>query len=57
MGFKDLKRAVFSEPVLKLPDFEKPFFLVHTVLMLQTMPLGILVQDKHPIAFESRKLK
>ncbi|VFQ82070.1 unnamed protein product [Cuscuta campestris] len=54
-AFEDLKQAVASEPVLKLPDFSVPFE-VHTDASDRALG-GVLVQDSHPIAFESRKLK
>ncbi|KAG8368002.1 hypothetical protein BUALT_Bualt16G0131300 [Buddleja alternifolia] len=50
-----LKQAVSSEPVLKLPEFDKRFE-VQTDASDRAIG-GVLVQDKHPIAFESRKLK
>lgn len=54
-AFDKLKSAVASEPVLKLPDFELPFE-VHTDASDRAIG-GVLVQEGHPIAFESRKLK
>jgi hypothetical protein len=53
-AFKKLKTAVASAPVLGLPDFEKPFE-VHTDASDMAID-GVLVQEGHPIAFESRKL-
>nr|XP_033508465.1 uncharacterized protein LOC117273398 [Nicotiana tomentosiformis] len=53
-AFEDLKAAVTEEPVLALPDFAKTFE-VHTDASDFAIG-GILMQDKHPIAFESRKL-
>ncbi|KAG8371593.1 hypothetical protein BUALT_Bualt13G0104100 [Buddleja alternifolia] len=54
-AFDLLKQAVSSEPMLKLPEFDKPFE-VQTDASDRAIG-GVLVQDKHPIAFESRKLK
>jgi hypothetical protein len=53
-AFEKLKRAVTSAPVLKLPDFERPFE-VHTDASDRAIG-GVLVQEGHPVAFESRKL-
>lgn len=54
-AFDGIKCAVTSEPVLRLPDFELPFE-VHTDASDRAIG-GVLVQEGHPIAFESRKLK
>ncbi|KAG8374924.1 hypothetical protein BUALT_Bualt10G0046200 [Buddleja alternifolia] len=54
-AFDLLKQAVSSEPVLKMPEFDKPFE-VQTDASDRAIG-GVLVQDKHPIAFESRRLK
>lgn len=53
--FMRFKQIMTSCPILALPDFMKPF-------ELQCDALGegigvMLMQEKHPIAFESRKLK
>jgi len=53
-AFEKLKTAVVSAPVLGLPNFEKPFE-VHTDASDRAIG-GVLVQEGHPIAFESRKL-
>ena len=53
-AFEKLKATVSSEPVLCLPDFELPFE-VHTDAFDKAIG-GVLVQEKHPIAYESRKL-
>ncbi|KAL0368101.1 UNVERIFIED_CONTAM: Transposon Ty3-G Gag-Pol polyprotein [Sesamum calycinum] len=50
-----LKQAISSQPVLKLPQFEKSF---EVQVDASDQALGsVLVQDKDPVAFESRKLK
>ena len=54
-AFDKLKLVVSSEPVLCLPDFEKPFE-VHNDASDRALG-GVLVQEGHPIAFEIRKLK
>nr|GFD23457.1 reverse transcriptase [Tanacetum cinerariifolium] len=48
------KKAVMEEPVLRLPDVTMPFEL-HTYASDFAIE-GVLMQDGHPIAFESRKL-
>ena len=53
-AFEKLKTAVASTPVLGLPDFEKPFE-VNTDASDRAIG-GVVVQEGHPIAFESRKL-
>uniref|UniRef100_A0A3Q7IVH0 Reverse transcriptase/retrotransposon-derived protein RNase H-like domain-containing protein n=1 Tax=Solanum lycopersicum TaxID=4081 RepID=A0A3Q7IVH0_SOLLC len=53
-AFQNLKNAITSEPILKLPDFELPFE-VHTDASDKEIG-GVLVQEGHPVAFESRKL-
>ena len=42
--------------VLQLPDFSRPFFIVVTDASGKGLG-AILMQDDHPIAFESRKFK
>nr|GEY17469.1 reverse transcriptase [Tanacetum cinerariifolium] len=53
-AFESLKKAVMKEPVLRLPDVTIPFEL-HTDASDFSIG-GVLMQDGHPIAFESRKL-
>ena len=53
-AFEKLKAAMLSEPVLRLPDFELPFE-VHTDASNKAIG-GVLVQEKHPVAYKNRKL-
>ncbi|GJX41706.1 retrovirus-related pol polyprotein from transposon TNT 1-94 [Tanacetum coccineum] len=53
-AFESLKKAVMEEPVLRLPDVTMPFEL-HTDASDFAIG-GDLMQDEHPIAFESQKL-
>ena len=50
-----MKQAIATKPVLKLPDFNKPFE-VHTDASDRALG-GVLVQENHLIAFESQKWK
>ncbi|KAL0393404.1 UNVERIFIED_CONTAM: Transposon Tf2-11 polyprotein [Sesamum latifolium] len=52
-SFDRLKRAMVIDPVLALPDMTKPFVVETSDFALG----GVLMQDGHPVAFESRKLK
>lgn len=54
MTFDKLKRAIASEPVLKLPEFDKAF-KVETDAGDRTIG-AVLVQEGRPVAFESWKL-
>ncbi|XP_074306255.1 uncharacterized protein LOC141641327 [Silene latifolia] len=51
--FEKLKEAVVQEPVLALPDITKPFE-VETDASYYALG-GVLLQEGHPVAFESRK--
>ena len=53
-AFKDLKKAVTKESMLALPDHTK-VFEVHTDASDFAIG-GVLMQDRHPIAFENHKL-
>ena len=53
-AFQKLKDEITSEPILRLPDLELPF-VVHTNVSDKALG-GVLVQEGHPIAFESLKL-
>lgn len=53
-AFEDLKQAVSTEPVLSLPDFGKEFEVQTDASDFAIG--GVLMQDGHPIAYESRKL-
>src|SRR5262249_14420895 len=54
-AFEQLKLAIALEPVLRLLDFELPFE-VHTNASNRAIG-GVMVQEGHPVAYESRKLK
>ena len=54
-AFQKIKHVVTSESVLRLPDF-KLSFEVHINVSDRAIG-GVLVQEGHPIAFESRKMK
>ena len=53
-AFQKLKDAITSEPVLRLPDLELSF---EVDMDASDKALGgVLVQEGHPVAFESKKL-
>ena len=52
-AFEALKQALSSPPVLKLPDFERPFTIISDASLLGTGAL--LMQDAHPVAYTSKK--
>ena len=54
MAVEGLKEAISTEPVLQLPDLDLPFE-VQTDALDKALG-GVLVQEGHPMAFESRKL-
>ncbi|KAL0430431.1 UNVERIFIED_CONTAM: Transposon Tf2-11 polyprotein [Sesamum radiatum] len=55
VSFDNLKRMMVTDPVLALPDMSKPF-VVETDASDFALG-GVIMQDGHPVAFESRKLK
>ena len=54
MAFEGLKKAISTEPVLRLPYLDLPFE-VQTNASNRALG-GVLVQEGHPMTFESRKL-
>ena len=54
MDFEGLKQAISKEPVLRLLDLDLPFEV--QIDASDKALSGVLVQDGHPVAFESRKL-
>ena len=54
MAFENLKQAISKEPVLQLPNLDLPFE-IQTDASDKALS-GVLVQEGHPVAFESRKL-
>lgn len=54
LAFTKMKEILASEPVLKMPDFDKTFEVI--VDACGQGVGGILQQEHHPIAYESRQL-
>ena len=54
MAFEGLKEAISTESVLRFPDLDLPFE-VQTDSLDRALG-GVLVQEGHTVAFESRKL-
>ena len=52
-AFHELKRMLATAPVLRVPDFEKPFRLVTDAS--QVGMGGVLTQDGQAVAYESKK--
>jgi hypothetical protein len=55
-AFQNLKTALTTAPVLKLPDWQSDSPFEITCDASYQGLSGVLMQDGHPIAFESRKL-
>jgi hypothetical protein len=55
-AFKKLKAALVCAPVLVLPDFDKPFTLICDACTAAPAVGAVLMQDKHPVAYFSKKL-
>ncbi|KAL2235937.1 UNVERIFIED_CONTAM: Transposon Tf2-11 polyprotein [Sesamum indicum] len=55
VAFDNLKKAMVTDPVLALPDMPKAL-VVETNASSCALG-GVLMQDGHPVAFESKKLK
>ncbi|KAE8736351.1 cytochrome P450 78A7-like [Hibiscus syriacus] len=53
-AFDEIKLAMISEPVLVLPDHTKPFEVFTDASDVAIG--GVLMQEGHPVAYESRKL-
>jgi hypothetical protein len=52
--FEALKLALSTAPTLKLPDFDMPF---EVIVDASNIAIGaVLLQDKKPVAYESKKL-
>ena len=52
--FEAIKLALCHAPTLKMPDFDQPF---EVIVDASNVAIGaVLVQDKRPVAYESKKL-
>ena len=58
-AFQQCKNAITSAPVLRAPDFSKPFVVVTDALDFAVGATLFQQHEgiRHPVAFESRKLK
>jgi Reverse transcriptase (RNA-dependent DNA polymerase)/RNase H-like domain found in reverse transcriptase/Integrase zinc binding domain/Chromo (CHRromatin Organisation MOdifier) domain/gag-polyprotein putative aspartyl protease len=54
LAFDTIKALLCAAPVLKLPDFSQPFEVMVDASLLGTG--AVLLQDGHPVAYESHKL-
>lgn len=54
-AFDKLKVALVSDPILKFPDFSKPFEVITNASGFAIG--GVLMQEGHAVAYESRKLR
>ena len=54
-AFDELKHRLATAPVLRLPDFEKDFEVQMDVSDFSIG--GVLMQEGHPVAYESHKLQ
>ena len=54
-AFESLKDALSNAPILKSPEFGKPFLITYDAS--GKVVAGVLSQEGRPVAYESRKLK
>ena len=52
-AFQELKKILCTAPLLKVPDFSRPFTVVSDASLVGLG--GVLLQDNQPCAFESKK--